>query len=192
MRLSLELTGTSPLLMHNIRLADPDDEFAAEMKRITSKRTNKTKQDRDDLARLEWHGSLYIENGGVVFPSAGFKRCIRDVATIRKSGKKVLQGVLLTSPMYVPLRHDGPASVEELWENDIYRWRTAVGVSASKVIRVRPRFPAWGLSLEVEVLTDVIDLDAFVEIVHLAGRAEGLGDGRRIGYGRFTAEVKPA
>lgn len=191
MRLMLELTGTSPLLMHNIRLADPDDEFTTEIQKLTSKRT-KTKTDRDEIARLEWYGGLYVDAGMPVFPTAGVKKCIAETAKVRKLGKAVERALIPLDGVYLPVDHDGPKSIDELSTLPAYRLRSAVGVSGKRVIRIRPRFPVWSVSLSVELLTDVMDADTFADLVRLAGMAEGLGDGRRIGYGRFGAEVKPA
>lgn len=38
MQVQIEIKGTSPLLMHNGRLSDPDDEWAREIAKITAKR----------------------------------------------------------------------------------------------------------------------------------------------------------
>ncbi len=193
MRYALELTGTSPLLMHGIRLADEDDEFVIEIKKLTSKRAGtKTKQDRDEISRLEWHGSLYSEDHVVVMPTANVKRCLSSIATIRSKGKSMDRALLLLDGVHVPLVHDGPKSIDDLYANPVYRLRKAVGVGKNRVMRIRPHFPVWGLTLSVELLESVMDPAMFIDFVHLAGRAEGLGDGRRIGYGRFTAVVKPA
>jgi hypothetical protein len=189
MRFALELTGATPLVMHNIRLADEDDEIVMEIKKLTSKKT-KTKQDRDEIGRLEWYGGLYTDQGKVVMPTENFKRCVAEIAKVRKLGKAVERAMLPLDGLHVPLIHDGPQSLEELCSSDVYRLRKSVGVMGRRVTRVRPRFPAWGLTLSVELLADVMDPGTFVDLVHLAGRAEGLGDGRRIGYGRFSATIK--
>ena len=44
MKIIIELTGTSPLLMHNPRMVDPEFELNREIKAITSKR-KKTDED---------------------------------------------------------------------------------------------------------------------------------------------------
>ena len=54
MDIKLELTGTTPLLMHNISLADPDNPFVKEIQTYTSKR----KKTEDDRRRSSgWSGS---------------------------------------------------------------------------------------------------------------------------------------
>jgi hypothetical protein len=94
--------------------------------------------------------------------------------------------------LFVPLIYNGPETIADLWASPVHLHRAAVKVGTGRVIRTRPQFPTWGLLMEFELLTDVMDTEAFTEIADLAGRAEGLGDGRRIGYGRFSATVKAA
>lgn len=191
MRHVLELTGTSPMLHHGIRLADEDDEFTVAIKKLTGK-AKKTKEDRDEIGRLEWYGGLYAEDGVVVFPTANVKKCIEEVGKVSRLGKKINRALYLLDGICVPLRYDGPQDIDELYASPAHRLRMSVGVNGRRVMRVRPRFPTWSLSLNVELLTKVVDADEFVDLVHLAGIAEGLGDGRRAGFGRFTAEVKAA
>jgi len=38
-------------------------------------------------------------------------------------------------------------------------------------------------------MTDILNASDFISLVEAAGIIEGMGDARRIGYGRFTAEV---
>ena len=59
MKVRLSIEGTAPLLMHNIRLADPLNPIAKAMKAISSKR-KKTDDDLAQLARLEFEGGLYV------------------------------------------------------------------------------------------------------------------------------------
>ena len=82
MRYVLELTGTSEMLHHSTRLVDPDDEFTSEIAKLTGKR-KKTKDDRDEIARLEWYGGLYADGGTVVFPTVNFKACMYEIAKVR-------------------------------------------------------------------------------------------------------------
>lgn len=192
MRHVLELTGTSPMLHHGIRLADEDDEFTVAIKKLTGK-ANKTKEDYDEIGRLEWYGGLYAENGAVVFPTANVKKCLEQAGKVKRGlGAKINRAVYLLDGLYVPLRYDGPQDIDELYASPAHRLRVSVGVNRNRVMRIRPRFPTWSLSVNVELLTTAMNPDEFIDVVHLAGIAEGLGDGRRVGFGRFTAEVKAA
>src|SRR6202000_1931549 len=88
-----DLVGTTELLMHNVRLANPDDPFAKAISRISSKR-KKTEEDRREMAHLEWMGSLYTssrddfspedidddENVRIVMPQTNIKRAFKEAA----------------------------------------------------------------------------------------------------------------
>jgi len=56
----------------------------------------------------------------------------------------------------------------------------------------RPIWPHWEVRATFELVTSLMDFDQFVDIVTQAGVIEGLGDGNRIGFGRFTAKITKA
>lgn len=188
-KVAIALVGTSPMLMHNIQLADPDNDWAKQMAEITHKRT-KTEEDRRAISKLEWYGSLYTAPGfeGPVLPTGNVRRCIINAAKVNRQGKQV-ERALHFSAMYVPLVYDGPRRLEDLWGLPQYQDRAAVAVSGSRTMRTRPLFASWQARLDAELIEDILDYDALVRIVDLAGRIEGIGDNRSNGYGRFFAEV---
>lgn len=53
------------MLMHNGQLADPSNEWARAIKEISGKRA-KTAADYEEMARLEWLGSLYLNQHGPI------------------------------------------------------------------------------------------------------------------------------
>lgn len=192
MRIRIELTGTAPLLMHNERLSDPDDEFARQIKEITDKGTNQTTADKELVSKLEWFGGLYTYTNGVkevVLPTANVIRCLRETAAITKDGKRIARGI---SPLvlHVPLLHGGPKDVAKLYEDGKYIDRRQVKVGRGRIKRTRPIFPQWAAAFDFELLTDVLNLQRLIDIAELAGLATGLGDARILGYGRFKAAVK--
>jgi hypothetical protein len=56
-------------------------------------------------------------------------------------------------------------------------------------MRVRPCFPRWALVADAILLESVMDVDDLRRVADLAGKAEGLGDNRINGYGRFSVKV---
>jgi hypothetical protein len=63
------------------------------MKEITKKK-NKTEEDLIELARREFMGGLYYEEGfGVYLPAECIEACIRDGAKVNKLGKVVQSAV---------------------------------------------------------------------------------------------------
>lgn len=189
MRVTIQLQGLTPLAMHNTRLADPEDHFTRAIKEITGKR-KKTDVDQQEIARLEWHGSLYYDKTlGVSIPTWNVVRCLERAATVTRQGTTLVRALAVLQEA-VPLEYEGPRDPEALYQRAEFRWRANVGVGRQRVIRVRPLFHQWGLHMEAELLEDVLDPADLRRIAALAGLAEGLGDGRKLGRGRFMAQVQ--
>lgn len=188
MRIEIKMVGSSPLLQHNIALADPGNSIVREIKAITSKR-KKTDDDRAAIERLEWYGGLYSGENGPEIQAAAVKKCLINTGRINKLGKQVERAFHPTS-MAVPLAYDGPRKIDELFKRPEFQHRAAVRVQTSVTIRVRPKFFPWSLVCGAELLEDMLDPDDLARIVALAGVVEGLGDGRNIGFGRFSGSLK--
>jgi hypothetical protein len=188
-RFTIRLTGTTPLLTHNPRLADPEDEITREIAGITSKR-KKTDEDRRAVARLEWFGGLYLsDDNRPSIPTANIHKCLIEAGKTRKLGKQIGRAVAFLDFM-VPIVYDGPTAPDKLYQRLEFRHRaTVVNNGRGRVVRVRPKFPAWGSIATVELLEDMLNPGDLREIASLAGMIEGLAEARTQGFGRFTAEV---
>jgi len=189
MKLRIELTGTSPLLMHNPRMVDPEFELNRQIKAITSKR-KKTDEDLRLIEKLEWNGGLYEEDGIVVQPTSKIRKCLVNTAKISKQGKAVERSISFGA-LNVPLIYEGPRSIAELEKDSQFHSRLSVGIGNKRVMRVRPRFMPWALVVEGIFVEDAgLNVDELERIVEMAGIVEGIGDARAIGYGRFVGKVK--
>lgn len=189
MKVRLIATGTRPLIMHNVQLASPLNSYAKRLKQLNAKRT-KTDEDRLEIARVEWEGSLYFDaEVGPYVPGPNVFRSLINGARITKAGKKVERGVLVAE-LVMPLVYKGPRDIASLWgggESEFVDVRTVV-VQRNKVDRCRPIFRQWAFEADILLDPKVIDFDEFVEIAQNAGQMDGIGD-YRLMYGRFTAEV---
>ena len=185
----IELNGTSPLVTHNIRLADPDDDIVKQIKTFTSKRT-KTEEDRREVERLEWFGGLYLEDGvdGPAMPTRALRKCFIRGAVITKRGTQ-LQRALSFTTLAVPILYDGPRDPLQLWERHEFRYRDLVNVSGNRTVRMRPKFPAWRIVAQAYLLENVMDLGDLQRVITDAGLSEGLAEARTLGYGRFEGKV---
>jgi len=195
-RVSLDITGVGPMLMHSDRLANPRDPIVREIKLITSKRTM-TDEDLDEKSWLEFQGGLYWfegaadEIGGVYLPAWNFKRSFQDGAKINRLGQHVSRGVaLLHERCMLNFPGRDHASGVRKTEADLFAEGTRfaytclVGVQNSRVLRTRPKFVGWSTNITVAVDPMVLDVDGFVDIAARAGRMVGIGDFRQQ-YGRF-------
>jgi hypothetical protein len=189
MKIVIQVQGTSPLLMHNPRMVDPEFELNREIKLITAKR-KKTDEDLSQIERLEWYGGLYEENGIVVQPTSKLRKCIINAAKISKMGKTIERSLSFAT-LNVPLVYDGPKSIDAIFGDKRFHSRLSVGIGNKRVMRVRPQFFPWGMRVSGLFVEDAgINYDEFVRIVELAGVVEGIGDNRVNGYGRFTSTIK--
>jgi hypothetical protein len=187
-RLTLRLTGTTGLVMHNPRLIDPDDEYVRLIAEKTSKGSKQTDADREEVARLEWLGGIYHDREiGVHVPAWNVVKCINRGAVITREGTDVLRALSLVSEL-LPLIYDGPRSLDELYARPEFRLRKEVGIGQKKVMRVRPIFRRWALDFECELNPDAMNADDLLRVAATAGLSEGLGEARKLGFGRFTVE----
>ena len=190
MRTLLQLTGKTPLVMHNVRLADKDDPITRQIKELTDKPgKNRTDADSASIEHLEFLGGLYYEKGfGVYVPTWNIVRCLERGGTITRDGTTLVRALAVVTDKVV-LDHDGPKEAVELWKHEEYRWRTSVGVNRGKVTRMRPIFRRWSVTFEAELLEEVMNPSDLLRVAITAGRSEGLGDARKLGYGRFDVEM---
>lgn len=190
MNVTITLTGTAPLLQHNVRLADPLDEWTKRLSAATAKRT-KTEDDHKEIQRIEWFGGLYNDASGIYVPTAWLLgSLIRGGVVYGRKGTAVKQSVIFTD-LNVPLLHDGPASLEKMWENPKYRDTRAVAVGQKKVMRTRPKFPTWAVEANAYLDTNGLDFEVLEEIAERAGALIGIGDYRPT-FGRYEANIKQA
>jgi len=183
-KLSFKIRGMSPLIMHNGQLADPANEWTRAVKEISGKR-KKTDADYEEMARLEWMGSLYLHNGEPCIPGYVLEGALigkGGAARKQRMGKQAAAGLYVTQNFL--LDYEGPRGPKELWELPEFQLRVPVVIKTSRVIRTRPIFEKWACSVEVEVDTDLVNIDDVKLWMEIAGREVGLMDWRPK-FGRF-------
>jgi hypothetical protein len=193
MKVRITATGTSPLLMHNPQLVDPECEITRQIKAITDKQT-KTDEDNAQIDKLEWYGGIYLAPNGaggpiVVQPTRGLRKCLANAAKISRRGKSI-ERALSFMQVNVPLAYDGPKDIDELFADKRFTSRLPVAIGKNRVMRVRPQFYPWALAIDGLFIEDAgLNFDALQRIVEMSGLVEGLGDNRVNGYGRFVGKI---
>lgn len=182
--------GTTPLLMHNPRMVDPNFPIKREVASLTSKR-KRTDEDNARIEMLDWFGSLYEENGRIVQPTSKVRKATIEAGRIHKLGKHVERSLVMTE-LNVPLVYKGPVDPQDVWATgNGFVSRMSVVVSGRRVMKVRPQFMPWSLEVPAVLIDDAgLNFDELERLVELAGRAIGIGDGRSIGFGRFVGRVE--
>ena len=182
--INFKISGSTALLMHNSQLADPLNKYAKAMKKVSGKR-KKTDEDHADMQRLEMLGGLYwSEQYGLHMPGENVEACLIAAAKFKKLGttfKRALQVVDIACP----LRGTGaPGSLEEIADNEKFRFVKSVKVGTSRVMRTRPIFNDWELDFTVMYDPSQLEREDIVEAVDSAGMLVGLGDWRPR-FGKF-------
>jgi len=187
---SFRVKGVVPTIMCNGHTADPLNPFAKQMKKISSKRV-KTEDDHLELARIEWHASLYLDDKNrPCWPSENIEAMM--IAAAKKSRKGTDAKAAIFVERNAPILYEGPKSVEGIWkfktfDNNPFISRVPAVVNRSRVMRTRPIFHEWALEFDVSFLPDMFDDQQVIDTVETAGRIIGLSDWRPK-YGRFEVE----
>jgi hypothetical protein len=183
--LTLRFTGIAPLLMRSGRMADPLDEHAAALHRVTSKRM-KTAADHLQVARLEFRGSLWLMNGRPCVPAEAVEASLVSAGRSRRAGTLVRAAVIVRdSPL---LEYAGPTDLDELFEDKRFVHRCGVRVNRATTMRTRPRFNEWSLTVTLSYLPTMIEGSTLLDVARLAGNLVGIGDFRPR-FGRFHVEA---
>lgn len=178
-----QLTGSAPFIPHNGQLADPTNKWAKLMKQISSKR-NKTDADYEEMARLEFFGGLYVGADGPVIPASNIEAFLIGAAKKRSEGNLAKAGMFVDT--HASLEYIGPRTADELWNDDNFRFSKGVAVNRARVMRMRPIFKEWQVTIEVNYDDEQINPSTLDIWGKIAGDVIGVGDWRPK-YGRFEA-----
>jgi hypothetical protein len=177
------LTGVAPLLQHNGQLADPLNPWVKAIKRISGK-SKKTEADHEEMAHLEWMGSLYLVHGAPCIPGHAVKATLLNAAKTLKKGPTVKAGLLCEG--HFPLHYEGPTDPHALWEEERFRDRTMMVVNRSRVMRTRPRFFPWSAEIRIAYNDELLDQGDIEQFVTIGGHTIGLLEGRPE-FGRYNS-----
>ena len=188
--LRLRLTGTTALLMHSARGANPLDPMTKEHKKLTSKR-KKTDDDYEAIAKSEWNLGLYHdEEIGPYVSGAMIRAALVNGAKFNKLGATVKRSTIPMTEKAV-LNYKGPRDRETLFECGNYIQCDPVGVGTARLMRTRPVFSEWTLEFELMFDEQSIEKQQILDAMTIAGLFIGIGDWRpQCGgqYCRFEVE----
>lgn len=184
--LNVEITGVSPLLMHNGQTANPLNEFSKQLKAVSGKK-KKTDEDYAEIARIEWHAALYVDSDGyLIIPSSMFEASVYDGAKKSKLGKAFKSAVFVNDDARLNIGINKKA--HELFGDSNYSDTRGVCVNRGRVMRTRPIFRNWSCKFLIMYDIDQVNLEDVVRAVTDAGRNSGIGDFRPR-FGRFDVKI---
>jgi hypothetical protein len=181
------LVGVAPLLMHNGRLCDKTNPHTRALGQMTTKK-KKTDDDLLEIKRIEWRGSLYEdEDGNIAIPADNVLAMVIAGAKKNKNGQEAKAGVYEAQPFF-KLTHEGPKTIEKLWEDGRFCDYRGVGVNGKRVMRARPIFKKWSVQVELLIDPEIMNPSDALEALRKGGERCGLGDFRPR-FGRFVVEA---
>ena len=181
------VAGTTPMMMHNERLANPFDPITKQIKALTGKR-KKTEDDLLEISRLEWLGGLYHSpHGGIHLPGYNILSAIIGGGKLQKLGTHIKRSALVQEDE-VAVEYDGPQDPDDLFRAGGFVDIRSVKVGTSKVARCRPIFKKWRCSFTVLYDESGIQRSDLDRCLSDAGAMIGIGD-YRPRFGRFTVEA---
>lgn len=182
--LRYRLTGLAPMIMHSGRLADPLFEGTKALKAVSGKK-KKTDVEYEELARLEFIYSLYLNGEGHPYiPGNNLSALIEEGARKSKDGRIAKAAAFAGDGSLI---YKGPQTVEGLWGNDEFRLTVGVRVQQARVMRTRPVFKQWACEFEVSYESEIANPEQITGWLIAAGSMIGLGDWRPR-YGRFSVK----
>lgn len=182
-QLRIRLTGTSPLMMHSDKLANPLLPETKAHKALTSKR-KKTDDDHSAIARSEFvSGCYWSEADSFYVPGANLDATFLAGAKLQKLGTHWKRAALVLE-QNVKLLHDGPKTPDKLWEDKRFVDCRGVKVGTAKIMRYRPVFLSWAAECTVAVNTDVLNIEEARKAIDDAGALIGTCEFRPR-FGRF-------
>jgi len=133
----------------------------------------------------QWAAALWLDQGRLCLPAAVLLDALADAAKLRKLAAAFRDGISLIGS--APLRHDGPASLDELWAEERFRMRSAVCVGRRRhEWRCLPRFERWSAEATLTVDEGRFARRELLDLFETAGSVFGIGVDRPR-YGRFSA-----
>jgi hypothetical protein len=173
------ISGATPLMMHNDRLANPMNEYARMLKEVNAKKP-KTDADIQEVSKIEFLGGIYYsKDTGVYVPGRNIRKAIVEGGRRSRKGKKIETAVTVSEEA-VSLVYNGPREPKELFEQEAFvDVRMAKPPGQGRVLRTRPVFaPPWSLTFTLEYFPEEINASDLKQSTEVAGQLVGLGDYR--------------
>lgn len=185
--IKVKLIGVCPMLTHNCQLADPLNEYAKELKKVSSKRS-KTDEDHAAMAEIEFMGGLYLDDKEKpILPSEVVEATIIGGAKKERMGPAAKAAVFVMEDFKMT-KYDGPKNIKKRMSDTRCFDRRLVRVQANKVARTRPKYTNWEAQGVITFDNEQVDEDVLLRWLETAGQQLGVGD-YRPKFGRFEVKV---
>lgn len=170
-KISVEIQGTTPLLMHRFPMAGAED-------------TSKRRSGVPDWKREAEFALYRDEDGHIYHPASHLEGALKIASrTFKIPGKR---GATYSRLIGSAVSIEPDAIPHKITEYEIDA--RPVVVQRSRIVRYRPIFKNWELAFDIIVHDDQIPTDLIKEVIDYAGLYVGIGDfrpGRGGKFGKF-------
>lgn len=184
--IKFKVEGTTPLMMNNPQTVNPFNSYTVALKELTAKR-KKTEDDMENIFRLKFLASLYVDNDGhYIIPADHFHRSVISAAKEQKMGTKFMQSLFI----YQDCLLDFPEKAmtpEQLWAEKSHVDVRDCVVQRARITACRAIFNKWSATVECWYDETQIDEADIVRFFNIAGIRHGIGT-YRAKFGKFKAE----
>ena len=182
--MEVTIKGASPMLLHNGQTSNPLNKYTRQLKTISRKR-NKTDEDIEALAKIEFMAGLYLNpKGEYILPGHNLEAAMLEGAKKNKNGRLVQGGAFVTEDPLIVFK-GSQKTPDELWDGGEHALMVSVRVQRNRVMRTRPMIPAgWEARVTIQYDPAIVDEQTIRQALEIAGMERGLGDWRPK-YGRF-------
>lgn len=192
MQFTIKAVGTKPLLLHNVDLANPRNEYArkmTELRGIPSRR--RTDDWLDEMEYVSFMGAFYDipDVDGIGIPAENIRQSLIAAAKINRLGTQAKRAIMVTVPA-VPLIFEGPRKPQELWDAGKFKITRMIRGTGGASPTTYPIFHDWAVKVPFELDDAALNVRDLTQIAERAGRMEGLGASRKQGYGRYDALIE--
>lgn len=184
--LKIKIVGTSPLMMHSDRLANPLLPESKAHKALSAKR-KKLDEDYLSIAKSEFIAGCYWHPEDKFFiPGPNLDATFLGGAKLQKLGVHWKRGALVLENR-VKLLHEGALTPEKLWDDPRFIDVRGVRVGTAKIMRYRPVFLTWAAELTVALNVEVIGIEEAKKAIEDSGKLIGTCE-YRPRFGRFSVQ----
>ena len=140
------------------------------------------------MAKLEFFGGLYLnDDNQVIIPTRVLLGTGVAGAKKIKMGPQAKAGIIIDKDAVLEYPGMNGGDIKKLYDDKSHVTQDLVVVQRNRIVRTRPIFNEWSVTIEVEFIPDIIQKERIVDLFDQAGLLCGLGDWRPQ-YGRFSVE----
>lgn len=186
----VRIVGTPPgLLMQSDKLSNKRYPLTRELAEYTSKR-KKTDEDLEQIERIEWYGSLYLnENQQIVLPGLCLEMSMVYAARRSRLGKDFEIGLMV--PNDALLEYDGAKNIDKLYAEQHTVDTRSVVVQKKRIQRTRALFRQWEAEFTIAYDPEILNEKQVRDTLELAGRYTHVGTYRQRHGGFEVTQWEP-